>query len=235
MTILSINKEHRFYGRRIGRKLSDANSLALKQGENYHIIKIVDFAKNNSESLSDNIFALKAKKIVLEIGFGSGDNLINSSKINPDICYIGADPFLNTNAKLIKFLIINNIKNIKIWPDDIRQIIDFFPPNSISEIKILFPDPWPKFKHRNRRIVQKNFIHNLYDILKPKGTITLATDHAIMKSWILEIFQYHKGYSWKAQQMLDWKKKPSDCFSTKYEQKSIEAKRTPSWFVFEKI
>ena len=82
--------------------------------------------------------------------------------------------------------------------------------------------------------MQKRFIDNLYNILKIKGTITLATDHAIMKSWILEIFQYNKGYSWKSEQMLDWQTRPSDCFPTKYEQKSIEAKRTPSWFVFEK-
>ena len=151
------------------------------------------------------------------------------------MCYIGADPFLNTNAKLIKTLLSNNIKNIKIWPDDIRSVINFFPLNSISEIKILFPDPWPKFKHKNRRLIQKNFIDSLHNILKPKGTITLATDHSIMKSWILEIFQSHKGFIWKAKQMFDWKTRPSDCFSTKYEEKSIEAKRTPSWFVFEKI
>ena len=224
-----------FYGRRIGRKLSEANSLALKQGEKYHILKLIDFTKKKSKLISEDLFDLKSKKTILEIGFGGGDNLINSAKLNPDICYIGADPFLNTNAKLIKFLINNNIMNIKIWPDDIRKIINFFPLNSISEIKILFPDPWPKSKHQNRRLIQKNFIENLYNILKPKGTITLATDHSIMKSWILEIFQNHKGYLWKANQMLDWQIRPSDCFSTKYEQKSIEAKRSASWFVYEKI
>ena len=234
MTNLSINKEYRFYGRRVGRKLSEANCLALKQGEDYHIIKLKDFIQKDSKSLTEKLFALKSKKIILEIGFGSGDNLINSAKANPDICYIGADPFLNTNAKLIKFLLSYNITNIKIWPDDIREIVNFFPINSVSEIKILFPDPWPKYKHKSRRLIQNIFINSLYDILKLKGTITLATDHSIMKSWILEIFQNHKGYLWKANDMLDWQTRPSDCFSTKYEIKSIKAKRTPSWFVFEK-
>ena len=125
--------------------------------------------------------------------------------------------------------------NIKIWPADIRKIINFFPPNSVYAIKILFPDPWPKFKHKDRRLIQNFFIDNLYNILKLKGCITLASDHSIMKSWILEIFQSHKGYLWKAEQAKDWQIRSSDCFSTKYEQKSIEQKRIPSWFVFEKI
>ena len=235
MTSLLINKEYRFYGRRVGRKLSDSSSMALRQGEDYHIINLIDFTKNNRKSLSEDLFALKSKKIILEIGFGSGDNLINSSKINPDICYIGADPFLNTNAKLLKLLLNHNIMNVKIWPDDIRKIINFFPLNSVCAIKILFPDPWPKTKHKDRRLIQKLFIDNLYNILKLKGTITLASDHSIMKSWILEIFQSHKGYLWKAEQAQDWKIRPSDCFSTKYEQKSIDEKRIPSWFVFGKI
>ena len=230
-----MDQEYRFYGRRVGRKLSQSSCLALKQAENYHIIKLNDLTQKNQKSLSENLFSLESKKIILEIGFGSGDNLINSAKINPDICYLGADPFLNTNAKLIKFLLNHNILNIKIWPDDIRKIINFFPHNSVYAIKILFPDPWPKFKHKNRRLIQKSFIDSLYNILKFKGTITLASDHAIMKSWILEIFQRHDGYFWKAEQDEDWQNRPSDCFSTKYEKKSITEQRKPSWFVFEKI
>ena len=114
MISLLINKEYRFYGRRVGRKLSDSSSLALKQGEDYHIIKLNDFTQNNPKSLSEYLFGLKSKRIILEIGFGSGDNLINSAKINPDVCYIGADPFLNTNAKLIKLLLNTKVFSFKI-------------------------------------------------------------------------------------------------------------------------
>ena len=235
MTDLLLNKEYRFYGRRVGRKLSDSSILALQEGKKHHIINLIDFKNNTSLSVSENLFASHYKKTILEIGFGSGDNLLNSAKDNPDICYIGADPFLNTNAKLIKLLLHQNINNIKIWPNDVRQIICLLPACSLSEIKILFPDPWPKTKHKNRRLLQKKFIDDIYNILEPRGIVTLASDHPIMKSWILEIFQNHKGYVWKANQMLDWQTRPIDCFSTKYEQKAIESKRNPSWFVFEKI
>ena len=227
-----LKKNNRFYGRRKGRKLSQTNLFALKEGSKY-FISLSDFSLN-SELVLEKIFDSKVKKIILEIGFGGGENLVNSAKMNPSNLYIGADPFLNTNARCIKELLNNNITNVKIWPDDIRKIIELFPLNTFSEIKILFPDPWPKTKHKGRRLIQSDFLNSLYDVLKLRGIITLGTDHYIMKSWILEIFQTHCGFQWKAEESSDWKTRPADCFVTKYEQKSILEKRNPNWFVFEK-
>ena len=55
--------------------------------------------------------------------------------------------------------------------------------------------------------------------MKPHGVITIGTDHFIMKSWILETFQTHPGFKWKAQDASDWRTRPSDCFETKYEKR----------------
>ena len=212
-----------FYGRRKGRKLSKSRQLAIVNGKKF-IIKKEDLA---------NIFHSK-KNIILEIGFGDGKNLINSAKINPNIFYIGADPFLNTTAECLNKLLVFNLKNVVIWPDDIRNILYNFPYNSISEIKILFPDPWPKTKHQNRRLIQNTFIENIYQVLKPSGFITIATDHDVLKNWILEKFQRYTEFEWIAQSCKDWQSRPADCFKTKYETKSLLQKRNPSWFVFKK-
>ena len=115
MNNLTFNKEQRFYGRRKGRKLSESSQIALKQGENFYIIKLEDFFKNKHNSTSQSLFGIDHKKIILEIGFGNGDNLVNSAINNPNICYIGADPFLNTNARLIKILLKNNEIFLKIF------------------------------------------------------------------------------------------------------------------------
>ena len=232
MVLTPKKKLIRFYGRRKGRKLSAANSLALELGKNF-ILQKSDFSEK-SESLSEKLLGIKLEQVVLEIGFGNGENLLNSAKKNPETLFLGADPFLNTNAKCIREILNNKLINVKIWPDDIRQIINLFPSNSISEVKLLFPDPWPKLKHKNRRIVQNEFIDILYRILITKGKVTLGTDHSIMKSWILEIFQNNLGFIWKAEVANDWRVRPIDCFQTKYEKKSLIEKRTPNWFVFEK-
>ena len=209
------------------------NKLALQEGAKY-LIKNYDFSSTPKLILED-LVEFKPTQIVLEIGFGSGENLLKSAKMNPDVLYLGADPFLNTNAKCIKAILNYNIKNIMIWPDDIRKIIEFFPSNIFSEIKILFPDPWPKFKHKNRRLVQDNFLISLYNVLKINGIITLATDHFIMKSWILEIFQNNSGFQWTAETANDWRIKPIHYVATKYEQKAINENRDPHWFIFKKI
>ena len=213
----------KFYGRRRGRKLSKSSQLAIKDGKDF-LIKEEDIS---------NIFHYQ-KNIVLEIGFGDGENLINSAKINSNFFFIGADPFLNTTAKCLNKILLYNLKNIAIWPDDVRKIINFFPNNSISEIKVLFPDPWPKIKHQKRRLIQNVFIETTYRILKPNGILTIATDHDILKKWVLEKFQRYKNFEWLAKSSEDWRIRPSDCFKTKYETKSILQKRRPSWFVFKK-
>ena len=208
MNIRNFSQNPQFYGRRRGRKLSKSAQLSMKEGE-YFFIK---------EENIPNIFNFQ-KYIVLEIGFGDGENLINSAKANPNFLYIGADPFLNTTAKCLSKILQYNLKNIVIWPDDVRKILKFFPIKSISEIKILFPDPWPKKKHKNRRLIQNEFIKIIYPIIKNQGTITIATDHDILKKWVLEKFQNHTEFEWLAESPYDWRLRPNDCFQTKYELK----------------
>ena len=199
--------------------------MALKEGAKFIIEDEIFF----------QTFFIDKKNIILEIGFGDGKNLINSAKKNPETFYLGADPFINTTVKCIKQILKNNLKNIKIWPDDVRKILKFFPSRSISEIKLLFPDPWPKVKHQRRRLIQDEFINSINRILKIKGTVTVGTDHKILKSWVLEKFQENPKFKWLAEDSKDWQIRPKDCFSTKYEQKAIKENRKPSWFIFKKV
>lgn len=220
----------KFYGRRKGRKLSATAKMALESGENY-LIK----SKNQTHYFSELFRSYKKQKIILEIGFGSGDNLVELAKKYPEKLYIGAEPFLNSAVQCIQKLKKYNIENVKIWLDDIKKILDFLPPNIISEIKILFPDPWPKTKHKSRRLIQPEFIERLNVILVHGGTITIGTDHPILKSWILENFQTNRKFEWVANNAKEWRNRPSDCIATKYEKKSYKANRLPSWFVYKKI
>ena len=223
MAINIFTKNTKFYGRRKGRKLSKSSQFAIIDGKDY-LIK------------EEDIFNITCRQnnIVLEIGFGDGENLIKSAKINSNFFYIGADPFLNTTAKCLSKILQYNLKNIVIWPDDVRKILKFFPINTISEIKILFPDPWPKKKHKNRRLIQNDFIKMIHPIIKNQGTITIATDHDILKKWVLQKFQNYVEFEWLAESSYDWRFRPNDCFQTKYELKSINLQRKPSWFVFKK-
>ena len=69
----------------------------------------------NSKLIVENLIEFKPKKVILEIGFGAGENLLSSAKMNPEVLYLGADPFLNTNARCIKELLNNNIINVLLF------------------------------------------------------------------------------------------------------------------------
>jgi tRNA (guanine-N7-)-methyltransferase len=55
---------------------------------------------------------------------------------------------------------------------------DFVPQDSVDCFHIYFPDPWPKRSHHKRRFLQLSNVELMIALLKPGGTIHIATDHA---------------------------------------------------------
>jgi tRNA (guanine-N7-)-methyltransferase len=68
-------------------------------------------------------------------------------------------------------------------------------PNSVDEVFINFPDPWPKTKHAKHRIVQPSFIQEIHRILKPGCLITLVTDDSIYSSIMINVMQACDGFT----------------------------------------
>ena len=185
----------------------------------------------------EQISKLKLKennKNILEIGFGSGENLVNLSLNQPNDVFIGCDPYYNGCIKLLKQIVNKNIKNIKIWPDDIHLIINKFKRNFFDLIFILQPDPWPKKKHKKRRLIQQKFLDDLNQILKYEGRLILSTDHDVMKSWILEQFHIREDFSWIRDGYHYRNKQPKWIINTKYNEKALENNKVVNWFFFKK-
>jgi len=149
------------------------------------------------QSLVDNLLPkLKPghtdkSEIILEIGFGGGEHLLELATQNPDKIVIGAEPFINGVASLLsKITDENNVvkseyKNIRIWPDDVRKLInnnDF----KFSQIWVLHPDPWPKARHEKRRLLSAEFLNLLSTRFEPNGKIIIGTDHYEYYDWIKE-------------------------------------------------
>lgn len=70
----------------------------------------------------------------------------------------------------------------------------YIPSNSINEVYVNFPDPWPKKKHAKYRLIQLPFIEEIYRILKPEGTITLVTDDPDYSDQMIEVMTSHSGF-----------------------------------------
>ena len=214
-----------FYGRRKCRKVSSSN---------LRIIKDYSYKFYLQEEQISKLKLNKNNKNVLEIGFGSGENLINLSLNQPKDTFIGCDPYYNGCAKLLKQIVNKNIRNIKIWPDDIHLIISKFKRNFFDLILILQPDPWPKKKHKKRRLIQQKFLDDLNQILKYQGDLILSTDHNEMKCWILEQFHLREDFLWVRDGHHYKNKQPKWIINTKYNDKALENNKVVNWFFFKK-
>jgi tRNA (guanine-N7-)-methyltransferase len=127
------------------------------------------------------------------------------------------------------------LSNLKITNQDARIFIDNFPDNFFEKIFILFPDPWPKYKHFKRRLIDKNFLDQiLFPKLKNAGKVIIATDHDSYKTWILSHILQSSKFNWLANSKKSWQNFPHDWIITKYQKKAILEGREPILIEIEK-
>ena len=112
----------------------------------------------------------------LEIGFGNAEHLKFQALINSDILFIGSEVYMSGIGTLIGAIKKHNIDNIRIFPDDIRILLDDEGGNIFDAVKILCPDPWPKERHHKRRLINNYFLRLLHKSMKDKGNLYISTD-----------------------------------------------------------
>ena len=116
------------------------------------------------------------KKIILEIGFGNGENLINLAKENSQNLYIGSEVYMAGIGQVLGAINHNELANIRIVIGDIRLLIDEINESIFDEVLIICPDPWPKLKHHKRRMINAEFLDSIYKVLNSDGHLFISTD-----------------------------------------------------------
>lgn len=161
--------------------------------------------------------------IWLEIGFGGGEHLFWQALHHPNVGIIGAEPFTNGVAKLLSKIdsLSPSLTNTRIHMGDARDVIEVLPEASLGRVFILFPDPWPKTRHRKRRFVQAETLDELARVMKPGAELRFASDDAGYVEWTLERMLAHPAFEWTATRAVDWKTRPPDWPPTRYEAKAL--------------
>ena len=104
-------------------------------------------------------------------------------------------------------------------------LVAALPAASIARAFILFPDPWPKERHKKRRLVARDFLDELARILGDGAELRLATDDMDYARQMLALLTEHGDFRWLAACADDWRLRPADWPPTRYEQKAIAAGR----------
>ena len=121
-------------------------------------------------------FASDYEKIILEIGFGNGENTSFLASKNPNALIVASEVYLSGIGSLLNNIAKNSLKNIKIFDQDVRELIFRLPNKIFDEIYIICPDPWPKARHHKRRLIKHDFLKILAKVLKKNGTAYISTD-----------------------------------------------------------
>lgn len=117
--------------------------------------------------------------VVLEIGFGNGETLVEQAAAHTDVDFIGVevhDPGIGHCLLKAQELGIGNLRLI--CHDAVEVLRNQVPDGSLARVNLYFPDPWPKKRHHKRRIVQDAFVQLVADKLVQGGTLNVATDWA---------------------------------------------------------
>ncbi len=124
----------------------------------------------------DAIFS-KPAELVLEIGFGNGEQMQFAANNEPNRNFIGVEVHGPGVGRLLNGLAEDNLNNARIYQHDAVEVLKHeIPDASLSEVRIYFPDPWHKKRHHKRRMIQSDFVKLLCQKIKPGGLLHLATD-----------------------------------------------------------
>ena len=170
--------DHRHYGRRISKKLSQKklfllNNFFEKYSFDDEVVKC--YEQNKKLNLSLDI-KKKFSKINIEIGFGDGEFLLKNAILKPDELFIGCEVYINGIAEVLSKIIKFRIKNIKLSNLNILYLLGVLPHKSVDNLFIINPDPWHKKKHHKRRLLSYKNINFFNQIIKSKNSIYITTD-----------------------------------------------------------
>jgi len=175
-------------------------------------------------------FDAPVAEVWLEIGFGSGEHLLELARANPDAGLIGAEAYETGIDKLLSKLEEADVPRIRLYQGDGRDIIAALPDASLGRFFLLFPDPWPKTRHRKRRFVQMEILDALARVMRPGAEFRFASDDAGYVAWALERLTAHPAFRWTAKGPQDWTAHPAGWPETRYEKKALRG--PPNYFSF---
>jgi len=178
------------------------------------------------------LFSVPVREVWLEIGFGSGEHLLWQAARNPDIGFIGCEPFINGVASLLGAIEDRGLKTVRIHDGDAREVLGWLPDGSIARAFILFPDPWPKKRQAKRRLVSPTLVDALARVLTRGGELRFASDDVEYAGEALRAVNQNGTFDWLAGKASDWRLRPEDWPETRYERKALSEGRRPvylSW------
>jgi tRNA (guanine-N7-)-methyltransferase len=116
------------------------------------------------------------RPLLVDLGVGSGAATRAWAGANPDALVLAVELHRPGLAKLVDALEADGPANVMVLEADALEVLDALAQGSVATIRVLFPDPWPKRRHVERRLVDPAFVRRVAELLEPGGSFEVATD-----------------------------------------------------------
>lgn len=146
--------------------------------------------RENEDQVRWDRFFDNVRPVEIEIGCGKGRFIINSAVAHPEINYIGIERALRYFRIMKERVVRRELANIRLLRDDAVYFVErFIPDETVSAYHVYFPDPWPKKRHRKRRLFNPRFLEEIERTLVRGGTLDFATDYVEYYEEILALLE----------------------------------------------
>ena len=126
--------------------------------------------------------------LVLEIGSGTGEAAVAMAAADPARDLLAVEVHTPGVATLLRRVEEEGLRNVRVVEGDGLQVLtDALGSGSLDEVRVYFPDPWPKSRHVKRRLVTPAFAALVAERLRPGGRLHVATDWASYAEQVLEV------------------------------------------------
>lgn len=147
------------------------------------------------ETLRANIPA-DVGPITWEVGSGHGHFLTKYAELNPGRFFVGIDILSDRLRKAERKQTVAGVSNLRFLKAEAGEFLECLPAGvRISEVLILFPDPWPKKRHHKNRLIQSEFLGALAARMTLGGRLYFRTDHVPYLDWARERISAHPGWT----------------------------------------
>lgn len=179
----------------------------------------------------------RAAPVMLEIGSGMGETTAALAEAEPDVNYVAVDVYQPGLAQLMMRAETAGLKNLRLLRGDAVVLLEqHLAEQSLSGVRIFYPDPWPKKKHHKRRLVQPSLVSVVASRLVTGGTLHLATDWEHYAEHMMEVCSAeprlrnpHDG------EPGGWAPRPPWRPLTKFESRAEEVGRVSRDLIFERV
>lgn len=133
--------------------------------------------------------------LILEVGFGMGEALLEMAARHPEQDHIGVDVHPPGIGNILRGIEEKGLDNLRVYEHDAIEVLRrCVAERQLERVQVFFPDPWHKKKHHKRRIIQPDFVQLVRSRLKPGGTLHIATDWQNYAEHIMMVMDAAQGF-----------------------------------------